>query len=169
MDSSRSRNDTGGYRQTVFVDDQSVSVFESLRPTHDAAMSSVQSQTPVRSCVPLHHEDQCINDPVPGHFAPDPKTSSLLADPYARGRVLAKKYPVVIFQSKNTRDDGESVQAELDRTGKQGILTPPPTPRLSRLPSPDLKPVRSERFCDCCQRTVHGKNSRKRCDSLQAL
>jgi hypothetical protein len=33
-----------------------------------------------------------------------------------------------------------------------GLPSPPPTPKLNRLPTPDLEPLEQRSFCDCCGR-----------------
>jgi len=58
--------------------------------------------------------------------------------------------PVIIQQSPDASKD--MTKAQLKNTGffQNAIPSPPPTPRLGRLPTPDIPELDESPFCDCC-------------------
>jgi len=50
------------------------------------------------------------------------------------------------------RQDSElaTLSSPSSKATRKLSLTPPPTPRISRLPSPDLEPMATRAFCTCC-------------------
>jgi len=51
-------------------------------------------------------------------------------------------------------DDSSKLDKSMqERNDRDSLPSPPPTPRITRLPTPDLPPLKGGRFCDCksCQ------------------
>jgi len=142
------------YRQLDYFDGKDVCIVESRRRRH---VSRAEGSAP--SLIHSRDSNEAVEPRVsmlsgswnrPSQM--EASSSSEASDPRTSRHVTSRP--------RGTKAKTVSIQAPLreDRIGSwveqqakvQDVLTPPPTPKISRLPTPELEDVGNVRFCSCC-------------------
>ncbi|KAF2447336.1 hypothetical protein P171DRAFT_430234 [Karstenula rhodostoma CBS 690.94] len=139
------------YRQTDYHDGKGVQIIESRRST---PMTSVTMPAPkVHDLAPLSPRKQASSSSRGHKTSSQPsqlRSTSISSQPKQSGHVTPRSSPksrgqVVIVQG--------TVSVAVD-FGKRdvaiGLTTPPPTPKIERLATPELEDLEDISFCDCC-------------------
>ncbi|KAF2803605.1 uncharacterized protein BDZ99DRAFT_167573 [Mytilinidion resinicola] len=81
----------------------------------------------------------------------------VIGDPPRLSRSHAK--PVIHQNSPDAAKNVTQTQLNVKNTGfiQPDVPSPPPTPRLGRLPTPDLSDLDETPFCDCCEESSRFK------------
>lgn len=71
-----------------------------------------------------------------------------------------KRTAVVIHQKSHTSSIVPARGLKSSSAVGQEPLSPPRTPRFKRLPTPDLLPLKTELFCECCMESTRERSAR---------
>jgi hypothetical protein len=139
------------YRQREVVDGNIIRVFNATRRPHGAD----RQQKPAL----IDHLNKSpqglrrINDA--GGYQSAIRPSVVVCESKSSGTSIPSSR---IFQRSNDKTDGQNNEAPQNASqesfemlfGPSGLPSPPPTPKLVRLPTPDLEPMEERPFCNCC-------------------
>lgn len=144
--------DTSGYRRTDYCDGSSIRIVESRRRPR-----KVESTSPVPS---LHTSSaRTSSSSFPSQRVKTSQPSSCSSSLVGR-KSSGPKGHVIPYSSQPSRAKTVVVHSSFlakparscTTSQKHGAdpLTPPPTPRMGRLPTPELDDLDQRPFCDCC-------------------
>lgn len=140
------------YRQTVYHDGTMRHVAESRRhprtidkveAPHQAYADWVLYPEPDVTAFSYEHlVGSSLCSPIIGRSSQDATLARHVTPP----KRLSKAKPIIVQTSKSDRSTSTKIQSSYYRSAGP---TPPPTPRPSRLPTPDLSDLEEGALCDC--------------------
>ncbi|KAJ9663624.1 hypothetical protein H2201_005585 [Coniosporium apollinis] len=140
------------YRRRYWVDGPTVLIEESARASKNqfrgdfqlfrpdaelAAAGDVQVAGPSRA-------------PTAGVKAERAGASTVHGPRPKREMLTGKRTAVIIHQESHSSPTAPLPSFKSSSGVEQAPLSPQPTPRFKRLPTPDLLPLKHELFCECC-------------------
>lgn len=141
------------YRRIDYYDGGNVCVTESRRGTQVASSSSSSSTSSRRSYSPASDVSQATSSirstspPVSGS-RPVSSARAPRSDDHVIHKLRRSKVKVAIIQA--SIQSGCKQREMTSQAQNAELLTPPPTPKIERLPSPELDDLEDRPFCNCC-------------------
>ncbi|EOA90879.1 uncharacterized protein SETTUDRAFT_158375 [Exserohilum turcica Et28A] len=143
-----------GYRQTMYHDKAGIRIAESRRRSGVAGKVEPSTQPYVDFVLyPVEHTQysskNCSQD-VSYHAAPKTRAAASYSRPHvtsAKHSSINRPEPAIIHaatEQSRTLSGGETTPFQLS-----GEPTPPPTPRVARLSTPELAELIEAPFCEC--------------------
>lgn len=144
-------------RQQVFVDGEFLRIVETPRRRQvDIAYGQLKERTAHRASIKSSatgssssghavlkvHDQQRLTSPSPW-LGREARQQSIATPPRSPVSFMEDPIDDSVRQNKSIQERNDDVD----------LPSPPPTPRITRLPTPDLPPLKGGRFCDCksCQ------------------
>ncbi|KAF2257350.1 hypothetical protein BU26DRAFT_42352 [Trematosphaeria pertusa] len=138
------------YRQIDYYDGKVLRISESRRRSH---VTSSQPPLPAGQIYsPVSHGDAVLSSPISTSPGIRHGASSSERDLGSRRHVTSesRKAKAIIIQNPIPRKVVDVEENPRLRTESPNMPTPPATPRIERLPTPDLSDLDETPFCDCC-------------------
>ncbi|CAI6268134.1 unnamed protein product [Periconia digitata] len=140
------------YRRIDYCDGQNIRVVETRRRQKmvecTTSLPTRRNPSSRRSCSSSSSAMPNTSQPVsssPSMNCREVKEKSTLGDHVTLSQSHTK---AVVIQSFHPSKGSKSSTSTPGDVG--GLMTPPSTPRLERLPTPDLDDLEQNPFCDCC-------------------
>ncbi|OAG06941.1 uncharacterized protein CC84DRAFT_631194 [Paraphaeosphaeria sporulosa] len=141
------------YRQTDYQNGKAIQVVESRRRAPVTSMS--MSAQEVHALAPLSPKNQTSSSSRSHKISSQQsqhQSTSTPSLPNQYGHVTPRSSPKTKARSQVVIVQG-SVSVAVDfrkRDVAIGLATPPPTPRIARLPTPELEDLDERPLCNCC-------------------
>ncbi|KAF2432101.1 hypothetical protein EJ08DRAFT_659446 [Tothia fuscella] len=149
---------TSQYRRKVIADGNVVRVFESRRRhcrrrrgNFDTTSRTDTFRTDSSTSDSLLLASLKSDQPASKSLAVQSPVQDENVQPISLAQPRTQQKPLIYMPPKSFgKATTSSSERIVGNSRREDLLTPPPTPRLRRLPTPDLEPMKAREFCDCC-------------------